>query len=51
MSGKARNRQQCGWKKSEPRKEGGVRREDPRDDDERKFGPLRGEDGSDEGII
>jgi hypothetical protein len=34
---------QCGLRRTEPRKEeAGGRREDPRDDDERKFGPYEG---------
>ena len=41
--GGVREGRQCGLTRTEPRKEvAGARTEDPRDDDERKFGPCEG---------
>jgi hypothetical protein len=37
-----RKGRECGLKRTGPREEGAVRREDPRDDDERLFGPYEG---------
>jgi hypothetical protein len=65
---KVRNGRQCGLRRSEPRKvEPGARKEDPRGDDERIFGPferricnrkdsahcagLKGEESKEEGIL